>query len=47
MPYTGVMIVPKTFGLFVLTACAEILELPIKDQMPVNVLVEAKAAVAK
>jgi succinyl-CoA synthetase beta subunit/citryl-CoA synthetase large subunit len=29
------------------TACAEILELPIKDQMPVNVLVEAKAAVAK
>ncbi len=29
------------------TACAEILKLPIKDQMPVNVLVEAKAAVAK
>jgi len=29
------------------TACAEILELPIKDQMPVNVLVETKAAVAK
>ena len=28
-------------------ACAEILKLPIKDQMPVNVLVEAKAAVAK
>ncbi len=28
-------------------ACAEILELPIKDQMPVNVLVEAKAQVAK
>ena len=28
-------------------ACAEILELPIKDQMPVNVLVETKAAVAK
>jgi len=29
------------------TACAEILKLPIKDQMPVNVLVETKAAVAK
>ncbi|MCH8200305.1 MAG: acetate--CoA ligase family protein [Chloroflexi bacterium] len=29
------------------TACAEILKLSIKDQMPVNVLVEAKAAVAK
>lgn len=29
------------------TACAEILKLPIKDQLPVNVLVEAKAAVAK
>ena len=29
------------------TACAEILKLPIKDQMPVNVLVEAKAPVAK
>ena len=29
------------------TACAEILKLPIKDQMPVNVLVEAKAQVAK
>ena len=28
-------------------ACLEILELPIKDQLPVNVLVEAKAAVAK
>ena len=28
-------------------ACGEILKLPIKDQMPVNVLVEAKAAVAK
>ncbi|NIR19801.1 MAG: succinate--CoA ligase subunit beta, partial [Gammaproteobacteria bacterium] len=28
-------------------ACADILKLPIKDQMPVNVLVEAKAPVAK
>ena len=28
-------------------ACAEILKLPISDQLPVNVLVEAKAAVAK
>ncbi|MEX0682227.1 MAG: ATP-grasp domain-containing protein [Dehalococcoidia bacterium] len=28
-------------------ACLKILELPIKDQLPVNVLVEAKAAVAK
>jgi succinyl-CoA synthetase beta subunit/citryl-CoA synthetase large subunit len=28
-------------------ACLEILELPIKDQLPVNVLVEAKAAVAQ
>src|SRR5262245_30312251 len=29
------------------TACLEILELPIKDQLPVNVLVEAKAKVAQ